>query len=438
MKRVNVFDWKQRFPDAMKRGGFDCIIGNPPYLGGREWKEESGRKYDYFTKNFTVAEYQFDIYALFWERGIRLLKQDGRIGFITPNTWLNNRGNTKLRQFILEKTKVASITDYSRINVFSQAVVLPIITILQRSDHPSGNVEIYLPDSGEMLLGHRIPQDLWEDDEYKIFNIGLREQDVVIRKRVERNSVKLESLAEVKFGIKLYETGKGTPPQKASDAETHVFEANQKLSSKYRRYLEGKDVNRYKITWKNRWLKYGENLAAHRDPALFEGQRLLVRRIVGERLIATFTDEDFVTSQLLQIVKPYDQSIAKYLLGILNSSLLAYHFKKKYNRQDKTFPEIRIYELASLPVRSFDLAKPADKAPHDKMVALVDSMLGLHKQLAAAKSAAQKGIMQRQIEATDRQIDQLVYELYGLTDQEITLIENSTSEPKAAMSEAGS
>ncbi len=421
--KLNSMNFEDAFPEVMKRGGFDAIVGNPPYLGGREWKEEGGRKYDYFMKHFTVAEYQFDIYALFWERGIRVLKQGGRIGFITPNTWLNNQGNTKLRQFIMDKTQVATITDYSRIKVFSQAVVLPIITILERSDHPSGKVEIYLPDSGEILLSHRIPQDLWCDDEYKIFNIGLREQDVVIRKRVEHNSVKLESLADVKFGIKIYETGKGTPPQKPSDAKRHVFEAKQKLNSKYRRYLEGKDVNRYQITWKNRWLKYGENLAAHRDPSLFEGQRLLVRRIVGERLISTFTDEDFVTSQLLQIVKPRDQSIAKYLLGILNSSLLAYHFKKKYNRQDKTFPEIRIYELSSLPIRSLELANPANKSCHDKIVQMVDAMLEAKKQLAKAKSDKNKTYFENKCAALDRQIDRLVYDLYGLSEEDIRIVE---------------
>src|SRR5260370_41933908 len=85
--------------------------------------------------------------------------------------------------------------------------------------------------------------------------------------------------------------------------------------------------------------------------------------------------------------------------------------------------EFRSQFVERFPICPIDISKPSDKAPHDKMVVLVDSMLGLHKQLAAAKSAAQKGILQRQIEATDRQIDQLVYQLYGLTDDEVALIE---------------
>jgi hypothetical protein len=426
LTHLRPFNWeseREGFGAIMKAGGFDAVIGNPPYLGGREWKEEGGRRYEYFVDNYAVAEYQFDIYALFWERGIRLLKRGGLIGFITPNTWLNNKGSTKLRSFILENTSAVSITDYSRVKVFPEAVVLPIITVLKRESDPSAIVEIYEPREDSVALSHRIPQRAWADDELKIFNIALREGEVELREKIEADKVPLESLAVVKFGIKLYETGKGDPPQKASDAENHIFEAARKVSAAYRRYLEGKDIQSYEINWQSRWLKYGKNLAAPRDPALFEGSRLLVRRIVGERLIGTFTDEDYVTSQLLQIVKPHEPQLAKYLLGVLNSSLIAYYFKKKYNRQDKTFPEIRVYELATLPIRPINFSDPADKARHDRMAALVERMPELHKRKAEAKSETLRAQLEREINVTDEQIDGLVYELYGLTEEEVRLVE---------------
>jgi hypothetical protein len=113
---------------------------------------------------------------------------------------------------------------------------------------------------------------------------------------------------------------------------------------------------------------------------------------------------------------------------------MAYYFRKRYNRQDKTFPEIRIYELCSLPIRALDPSNPADKSRHDRMVELVEQMLSLHKQLPATKTAGkpaaktehEKTVIQRQIEATDKQIDQLVYELYGLTEEEIKIVEGKT------------
>ena len=428
MRRVNVFDWddeRKGFGGIMKRGGFDCVIGNPPYLGGREWKKEFGNEYDYFIGKYDVAEYQFDIYVLFWERGIRLLKENGLIGLITPNTWLNNKGNIKLRRFILDNTAVLRITDYSRTRVFPKVVVLSIVTILRRTSHLKGKVKIYISEDKDLKLSHEISQAVWYADKQNIFNINLRDVDVQVRQKIEINTVTLESLAEVKFGIKLYETGKGKPPQKALDARNHIYEANMRLDQSYRPYLEGKDINRYEINWKNRWLKYGQNLAAPRDPTLFEGARLLARRIVGTRLICSFTDSDYVTSQLLQIVKPYNDDQAKYLLGVLNSSLIAYYFRKMYNRQDKTFPEIRIYELRSLPIHTIDFSNPAEKTQHDKLVALVDNMLELQKKYHDARMERDKELYERQIKIVDAQIDRLVYDLYGLSEEEVKVVEGS-------------
>ena len=348
-RKIKPFSWQKAFPDVFKQGGFDCVMGNPPYLGGREWKEENGNAYDYFINKYKVAEYQFDIYVLFWEAGIQLLKSNGVIGLITPNTWLNNKSNKKLRQYIIGNTRISKIVDYSKIKVFSQATVLPIITILENKTDKEGLTEIFEPVENGYIMTQSVNQEIWNDDDLSIVNINLSQKDLVLRDKIEKNSEPLEKSALIKFGIKLYEVGKGTPKQKATDAEKHIFEANRKINKTYRRYLEGKDIHPYRIDYKNRWLKYGENLAAPRKPLLFEGERILVRRITGDTLISTYTDSDYVTSSLLHIVKPFEQADTKFLLGIINSKLLAFYFKKKYNRQDKTFPEIRIYELAALP-----------------------------------------------------------------------------------------
>ncbi len=333
MKKINAFDWKQGFSEILKQGGFDVVIGNPPYLGGREWKQENGNQYEYFIQKYQIAEYQFDMYVLFWEQGIQLAKEQGYIGYITPNTWLNNKSNGKLRSYILKNTTIEQIVDYSAIKVFHQAVVLPIITVLNKVLKPRAKADIYLPGTeSNVSLLHSISQSLWYDGEHNIININLNEKDVEIKRKIEAKSVELETISDVKFGIKLYETGKGTPPQKPEAAKNKIFESNKKLDKSYRPYLEGKDINTFTVLWRNRWLKYGQNLAAPRKSDLFEGERLLVRRIVGERLIATYTESDYVTSQLLQIVKPFDPENAKYVLGILNSKLIAYYFRKKYNR----------------------------------------------------------------------------------------------------------
>jgi len=402
------------------QGGFDVVIGNPPYLGGREWKTENGNVYDYFINKYKVAEYQFDIYALFWEAGIKLLKKDGLIGFITPNTWLNNQSNKKLRNYILENTSIKEIVDYSKIKVFEQATVLPIITILENRSNKKNITIIFEPVEDELVITQSVHQAIWYDGDLSIININLSQNDLQLRDKIEINTQPLEKLALIKFGIKIYETGKGKPLQKANFPKDKVYESDTKIDETYRPYLEGKDINPYSIIYKNRWLKYGENLAAPRNPILFEGERILVRRIVGKTLISAYTNSDYVTSQLLQIVKPIDQTTSKFLLGIINSKLLAFYFRKKYNRQDKTFPEIRIYELASLPIKILDnLNKPLQS----EIIKFVDQILKLNEEKVVTKLQTSISQLEGRIEYCEDKINKLVYSLYELTDEEINMVE---------------
>lgn len=401
-------------------GGFDVVIGNPPYLGGREWKEENGNVYDYFISKYKVAEYQFDIYALFWEAGIKLLKKYGLIGYITPNTWLNNQSNKKLRSYILKNTSIKEIVDYSRIKVFEQATVLPIITILENTNNRSDTTEIFEPIGYGYKKTQSVNQEIWNDGDLSIININLSQNDLLIREKIETNTQPLEKLALIKFGIKIYETGKGKPLQKANFPKDRVYESDYKIDDTYRPYLEGKDINPYLITYKSRWLKYGENLAAPRNPILFEGERILVRRIVGKTLISAYTNSDYVTSQLLQIVKPFDQSISKFLLGIINSNLLAFYFRKKYNRQDKTFPEIRIYELASLPIKQID---SANKPLQIEIEKLVDQLLKLNEEKTDAKLETKVLQLESKIDYCENRINEIVYQLFELTEEEIKIVE---------------
>jgi len=404
----NAFEWRFEFPEVLNDEGdfvgFDVVIANPPYIGGREWNL-SKSEFNYYLTKFSVAEYQFDAYVLFWEESLNLSRDI--VHLITPNTWLNNQKNVLVRKKLLENS-IIQIADYSKIKVFEDATVLPILTLISKSAKRN-ETEILKPDSQDfkkLNLSNLINQSIWRNDSLSLINIDLSDYDILLKEKIELKSTVLEKFAEIKFGIKIYETGKGNPPQEASDAKNRVFESTVKQENTYRPYLEGKDVNTYCINWQDRWLKYGDNLAAPRNPALFEGGRILVRRIVGKKLIATFTDEDYVTSQLLQIVKPFNAEHSKLILGILNSSLMAYYFRKKYNRQDITFPEIRIYELGSLPIKLPNESK--------ELINLIDTIL-LSKRNNPTKDTS----------SMEKKIDQLVYELYGLTEEDIKIIEQS-------------
>jgi predicted nucleic acid-binding Zn-ribbon protein len=95
------------------------------------------------------------------------------------------------------------------------------------------------------------------------------------------------------------------------------------------------------------------------------------------------------------------------------------------NLDRKAFPKINMNTLETFPIPDIDISNSADKSHHDKMVSLVEQMLSLNKKLTSAKTDHEKTSLQRQIETTDRQIDQLVYELYGLTEEEIKIVKGS-------------
>jgi len=474
MAGLDAFDWAARFPEITAAGGFDVVVGNPPYLGGRDWKEAYGRRYDYFATQYEVAEYQFDMYVLFWERSVKVAAPGGYVSLITPNTWLNNQSNLKLRSFILRETHVREIADYSGVQVFPDAVVLTVVTTLKREIAPVDGWQTLLlrPDAANVPReSGRLAQAVWADDELKIFNINLRGEDVAIRQKIETDCQRVDDLAVVKRGVMLYETGKGNPKQTPTDAKNGVYESNHRVDDSWRKFLEGKDIQPFEINYQRRWVRYGDNLAAKREPTLFEGDRLLVRRIVGERLICAYTADDYVTSQLLHIVKPQNPTGAKFLLGVLNSTLMAWFFRKKFNRLDKTFPEIRIYELASLPIKNpvvqdrdfgVEISQHVDRlhALHQarnqsgqgflellqanfKLKTVSGKLRDWHRHdfgelltelakagatltptqqkdwLAAFKTEKEVLLQtEAQITTTDKQIDDLVYELYGLTEVE--------------------
>ena len=414
------------------------------------------------------------MYVLFWELGVNLMSNDGLLSFITPNTWLNNQSNTKLRELILENTSITDIVDYSKIEVFDDATVLTIIATLKKGTS-KGNTQVFQPINDELIEINSINQNIWLQNDHHIININLSEQDNILLKKIEAVSSELESIAKIKFGVKLYEKGKGKPKQESSFSKENIYESNVKIDDSYRKYLTGKDINKYSYYWNNTWVKYGENLAAPRERELFKNKRIVVRRIVGDRLISMSLSEDYVTSQLLQIVKLHNEELTNVVTAILNSSLMIYFFKTKYNRQEKTFPEIRIYELASLPIIK-------NINPNIQLSAKVEFMIQLNKNLEEAKLNFMSELeiekipkklqnfeeldfdefikeykkakrlkfadkleernfkndwkalfendrnialdLKSQIDITDKEIDEMVYKLYGLSDDEIKIIEN--------------
>jgi hypothetical protein len=179
-----------------------------------------------------------------------------------------------------------------------------------------------------------------------------------------------------------------------------------------------------------RWVEYGAKMSEYpKEFKWFEGERLVLRRLVSrqQRLMASLLHETVVTNKNLYSVRATSDHSILYVLGVLNSRLISRIYLSQVTQATKDdFPQVTIRDILAMPAPVLDLGKRSERARHDRMADMVETMLALHKKLSAARTADDKTALTRQIDATDRQIDQLVYELYGLSEEEIAIVENAT------------
>jgi type I restriction-modification system DNA methylase subunit len=413
-RKVNPFDWETEFPEIMKNGGFDAVIGNPPYGAFFGDAEKN-----YIREKFNSYKYRFDSYIYFIEKAILLCKRGGFVSLITPELWLKLENCEPLRKFISENMSFEVLKVCGE-SVFAKAVVNTIVFLL----HKSVQVENILIDTNDGLW--QLSSKVWKENEGHVVDYRLRPEKSSLIAKIKKSANKyLSDFGDAIQGITPYDRYRG---QNTELIKNRAYHYKNKHDNTCGKWLEGKDVSRYKLGWSGEWLSYGPWLAAPRDERFFKGLRLLFREVPGsgKRIQATIAEESYYHGHSITPFKPNNAKLVdlQYLLGIVNSKLISWYGGLILPNFGKdTFPKLNPQDIKALPVRSIDLSNLEDKARHDHMVALVDQMLELHKQSASAKTDHDKTVIQRQIDATDRQIDQLVCELYGLTEDEIKIME---------------
>jgi len=420
------FNWEQEFEDIMAQGGFDVVIGNPPY--GAQFNTCDK---DYLYRNFQTTEYQLDSYLLFIERAITLLNDKGFLGLIVPNPWLTNIKVTKLRLYILNTCKIKEITHYP-VKVFGQSVVDTVVVIMQKAqDHQERSenqtkITIYR-EYPEPELMHTIPQAQWEKTD--IFNIFADASSLQLLRKIEQNTMNLKVVCDVVVGIKPYQVGKGQPKQTREIVENRSFDATHKKDNTYRRYIRGSDINRYCTQWnQTHWISYGQWLAEPRKRENFDAKEKIIIRQTGDSLIATLDREQFLCFNNTHTINLkntlYD---LRYILALINSQLMNYYYQSLNPEKGEALAEVKATNVKRLPIRHIDFDNPAEKKMHDDLVALVERMLELNKRLAPIRNTPcneQDGLL-REIDRTDSEIDNLVYDLYGLTEEERKVVEKN-------------
>jgi hypothetical protein len=411
--------------EVQYEGGFDAIVGNPPYvLLQDDFRDDQQLKY--FRQNYRGASFKLDTYHLFIERGIRLCKSGGRLSLITPSNFLTNNRLDGLRRFILERTQPEQIVVIQG-GVFEGVSVDNAVFVFragQSAQTPFPLVHATVTEGKLNPTGQdQIAPKKVRIEERALFTAGVVNPASELWNSISAKCVRLKEIADVNFGKQLRDRKK---------FPKDVIEVGSKrlIPKTHVACVTGKDVERYMLHWSG--LACLNNTVAQSggcwDEAKHEAKGKLLTRQIG-RYPSFALDADgyhclntvFMVT-LLETVKIKPQ----FLLGVLDSKLLQALWLGRFYDQRQTFPKIKGTYLKELPIALPDLKNPADKARHDRLVALVEKMLEARKQLSAALTDGDKDFYTRKCAGLDGQIDALVYALYGLTPDEIKIVESAS------------
>ena len=423
-RKINAFDWEKEFVKIFDQGGFDCVIGNPPYVFARESNEKGmgTDEKEYYYSHYSVASYQINLYHLFVEKASIILKSDGLFSFIIPNNWLTINSNKNLRSFILQKSDLTIVN--FKFKVFAGAEVDTSIIVFKNKKNNS-NIKIYISEKpNNFSFIHECDTEVFLKEKDFVINIDsfTNSSNVPLLFKIEKDSCLLKELASVKAGLQAYEVGKGSPACTKKMKEDRVYHSTSKIDDTYFQYLQGVDVGRFLIQWSGEYLKYGKNLAAPRKFELFSTPRILVRQIPSKPpycINASYIEDTILNDRnSMNIVQI--RCNPRYLLTILNSRLISFWFEKKFGKLSRgLFPQFKINELEIFPIKN------ATPAQQEKLAKLADQMIEAKQKQSVVKSDKDKEELQKKISYIDQQINAAVYKLYGLTDDEIKMVEEN-------------
>lgn len=461
--RTNPFDWDQEFSEVFEKGGFDAVIGNPPYVRQELLK---GQK-EYFKDKYEVYHGVADLYAYFIEKGISLLRENGQFSYIVANKWMRANYGKPLRIWLKDKP-IEEILDFGDLPVFKKATTYPCILRVSNGiskqhfkavqidtlDFP--DLSRYVEGNGQFINQESLDNNGWSlvDQEKRSLLDKLMKSGMPLGEYVG---------GKIFYGIK---TGLNKAFVIDEATKDRLIAEDPKSEEVIKPFLAGREIKRYvdlksqqylilfEKGWtnknsgnsKNKWIWLKErypSIANHIEPFTkdgekrcdkgdywwelracdyygeFEKPKMILPDISLTSNISLDNDKKYYCVNTAYIIVNSEL----YLLGILNSKLtnfLYFNISPKYRGGYLRF----IYQyLIQLPIRTIDFSNSEDVAKHDKIVSLVEQMLEMNKKLDNSKLGSEKEIIKRRIEATDAEINRLVYQLYELNEEEIKIIE---------------
>jgi type I restriction-modification system DNA methylase subunit len=376
-----AFNWEEEFVSVFENGGFDVIVGNPPYGAHLNDGEKA-----FYSERFATFQGNHEIYFFFIELVSSLIKDGGHIGYITPDTWVNIPQAQRLRQHVLDNYGINTIVafDYP---VFSDASVNALIFSAEKSAE-STECKIIVADDIKNKL--TVPNskinycsiERWSDSDDQQFQIWQNEQDIRIIEKIRSNSAPGIQYLDVCQGIVPY----STEHLSKEEIKARIYHGNTPKDKTWGQWVQGRAVRRYGLDNSNaEYLNYGDWLHRPRKPKYFSGERILIQEITGgtpPRISATiYSDTLYHDPGIISCINISELS-SKYLLALINSSLMSWYVVKTSPKgKRKTFPKVLIGDI-----RNFPIVSP-ETADLDSINNLVDEQIDLTHDLTQASSS---------------------------------------------------
>lgn len=392
-RTLNPFDFRDEFEDVFNNGGFDAIIGNPPYVRNAMIESRSAA---YYHDNYSVVTGQYDLYEIFIERSIDFLKYTGYFGYITPRFYQFNINSLAVREMLLSNG-LFRITEAGK--AFKDANTECSIMFLSKSNQ-NRKLDIYNYYPNEELTKIRtVDYKFFETLYSKMFNSVMSTEQKAIIDIIRKDTINIEDCCYIRRGLEV-----GKTKVKAETTGTPI--------------LLGYDTSRYCINYDNTVHELTEVEKARLQE--FDSiEKLLIRRVTST-LEATLDKNNYAFIKNLYGLKSNTYNLS-FILGLLNSKLLNWYFKVYFTtKKDDIFPEIQSYQIKLLPI---PVINEKNKHLHDEIVDLVNQMLDAKVKETTAVSGTSKTMAQRVINSLERNINSKVYEIYGLSEEEIAIIE---------------
>ena len=384
----DFFLWHTWFKDIFDKGGFDLVIGNPPYVNLANLTDDNVRKQ--YQKNYKTVKNKSDLYSIFTERAHHLLKPRGICSYIFSNSWLGTDSFSLFRKFLVEETRVLKLVDLPD-KVFENATVKTCIILFSKDKASSNTIVLENWDGTSFsIMNHSLTYQSIR--QYENFPFSF-EENIDLSKV---NVIKLGEIAHFSLGIKT--------------SNDRRFISNEAFLEDSYRLIRGRNIQRYNTPQSSEWIWYRPDLfmekvgAGPRQLEFFLTSPKIIIQDIATEICATIDENMYLCNDTINLIYKLNNLYSfNYILGLINSKAVRFWHKK-------VFPEglhVKIYQLKEIPI-------PVVSVTHQKpIIDIVNEIIETKRDNPCADTSV-----------LEKEIDRLVYKLYNLTDEEIAVIDD--------------